>query len=133
VREAWSNFRQSALFESNLARQVVRDVEQAHQNLAASELRLAELQTQVTAARQAFDQADASYNVGLATNLERVVAQDRLLNAELQLAGEEFGRKIAYLDLLRAVGGLREELEGRVARLPTTRATSQPANVPVMN
>jgi outer membrane protein TolC len=132
VREAWSFFRQSALFEKNLSRQVERDVEVAHQSLAASEARLAELQTQLTAASQAFEQADASYNVGLATNLERVVAQDRLLNAELQLASEEFGRKIAFLDLLRATGLLREEVEGRSPKLPTTRATTQPANVPVL-
>jgi outer membrane protein len=132
VRAAWSQFRQAALFESNLTRQVVRDVETAHQSLAASEQRLAELQTQVTAAQQAFDQADASYGVGLATNLERVVAQNALLNAQLQLASEEFQRKIAYLDLLRAVGLLREEAEGRSSRLPTTRATTQPADVPKM-
>lgn len=133
VREAWSLFRQSVLFEKNLTRQVERDVELAHQNLAASEMRLAELQTQLAAAKAAFEQADASYNVGLATNLERVVAQDRLLNAELELASEEFGRKIAYLDLLRAIGLLREEVEGRSLKLPTTRAATQPANVPVLH
>ena len=132
VRTAWSQLRQAALFESNLTRQVVRDVELTYQSLGASEERLAELQTQVAAAQQAFDQADASYGVGLATNLERVVAQNALLNAQLQLASEEFERKVAYLDLLRAMGLLREEVEDRSARLPTTRATTQPANVPVM-
>lgn len=130
VREAWSLYRQAGLFSSQLSRQVFRETEQAYQNLVSSEQRLAELQTQVAAARAAFEQAEASYNVGLATNLERVVAQDRLLSAELDLAGEQFTRKIAYLDLLRAIGGLREELETRATTMPTTRAATQPAAVP---
>jgi hypothetical protein len=54
--------------------------------------------------------------------LERVVAQNQLLTAQLQMAGEEFDHKIAYLTLLRAAGVLEQVLEP-----PAT-----PATLPVL-
>ena len=111
VREAWSFYRQALLVESYLQRQVRQQVEQAYQNLAASQARLDELQINLAAAEQAFDQAEASYRAGLGTNLERVAAQDTLLDAQLQLASEQYDLKVAYLILLRTTGLLRAELE----------------------
>ncbi len=113
VREAWSFFREALLVRSILYRQVRQQVRQAYHDLAASESRLSELQVQLRAAEQASRQAEASYRVGLATNLERVAAQDALLSAQLQLASEEFDRKVLYLILLRSSGLLREDLEGK--------------------
>lgn len=124
VRAAWSRFRQSALTEQQLRRQVVQDVELAYENLQSSRQRLSELQAQLTAAEEAFRQAEQSYNVGLATNLERLTAQDQLLNAQLQLANEAYNQKVFYLNLLRATGGMRDE--GVV--MPTTQsAATNPA------
>jgi outer membrane protein len=111
VREAWSFFRQALLVRSFLRRQVEQQVREAYHDLSASEARLAEQQVRLAAARQAFLQSDASYRVGLARNLERVAAQDALLDAQLQLASEEYDRKVFYLRLLRATGLLRQELE----------------------
>lgn len=111
VREAWSFYRQALLVESFLQRQIDQQVEQAFQNLVASQSRLDELRINVAAAEQAFEQADASYRAGLATNLERVAAQDTLLDAQLQRASEQYDLKVAYLVLLRAAGLLRAELE----------------------
>lgn len=107
VREAWSIYRQALFNQSLVQRSAERDVETAAQNLATSRDRISELRVQVTAANEAFRQADQSYNVGLATNLERLTAQDQLLTAELQLAQEEYDAKVLYLELLRATGRLR--------------------------
>jgi outer membrane protein len=111
VRAAWSMFRQAALAESLTRRQVVQDVEIAHEDLLSSASRLDESRTQLAAAEQAFTQADQSNRIGLATNLERLVAQDQLLTAQLQFVSEQFARKVSYLNLLRATGSLRSTLE----------------------
>jgi outer membrane protein TolC len=125
VRNAWSVFRQAQLSESRLRRQVRQDVETAYENLNDSTHRLAELKFQLQAANQAFLQAEQSYNVGLATNLERVTAQDQLLRAQLQLAGEGFNRTLFYLSLARATGTLRDRYF-----MALSAAATQPATAP---
>jgi len=111
VREAWSFYRQALLVESFLQRQVHQQVQRAYQDFVASQARLDELQINVAAAEQAFQQAEASYRAGLGTNLERIAAQDTLLEAQLQYASEQYDLKFFYLALLRASGLLRAELE----------------------
>lgn len=122
VRTAWSRYRQAVLAQRQLTRQIDAAVRQALENLTSNLTRLDELQVQATAARQALRQADESYRVGLATNLERLRAQDQVLSAELQLASAEYERKFFYLTLLRQTGGLRVPTD-TVAPLnaPTTR------------
>ena len=106
VREAWSLLRRAALFESMTTRQASHDVQVAYENVVASRARLTDLRTQVGAARDALNQAEASYRVGLATNLERLIAQSQLLNAELQLATEQYDQSLLLLDLTRFTGRL---------------------------
>jgi outer membrane protein len=123
VRQAWSFYRQALLVRDRLQREVTQQVQQAYHDLVSSDARLAELQVRLAAAEMAFQQAEGSYRVGRATNLDRVAAQDALLDAQLQLASEEFDRKVNYLILLQASGVLREQIEaGFVA------ATTQPAS-----
>ena len=89
---------------------------------------------QVAAAQQAFNQADQSYTVGLATNLERVTAQDELLNAQLQLTSARFDRTLSFLSLARATGSLRQRLETTATAAPTTIPTTVPAEqLPLRN
>lgn len=127
VREAWSFAREAVYVRSYLDRQVVQQVTDAYEDVVASRERLASLRVQLAAAEQAFAQAEGLYQVGNATNLERVVAQDAFLDAQLQVATEEFDRKVRYLTLLRSVGGLRAELQ-RQAESP--RPTTVPATQP---
>jgi outer membrane protein len=129
VRTAWSEFRQASLNESLTRRRVVQDVDVARQDFLATAKRLAEAQTQLRAAEQAFAQADRSNAIGLATNLERLIAQDQLLTAQLQFVSQQFARKLSYLNLLRATGSLRSVLEAMVAATETT-ATTRPATQP---
>lgn len=131
VRQAWSLYRQSAAEQSLLRRQVAQEVDIAFQTLRTSDQRVAELEVQLRAAEQAFNQADESYNVGLATNLERVTAQDQLLSAQLQLASAQFDRTLSYLLLARAAGMLRERLEN--PPVPATAPSTLPAGAPSMN
>ena len=130
VRTAWSAFRQASLSESLTRRQVMQDVDIAHQDLIATGRRLAEARTQLTAAEQAFTQADRSNQIGLATNLERLIVQDQLLTAQLQYVSQQFTRKLSYLNLLRATGSLRSALE-TMETMATSRPTTQPATMPV--
>lgn len=110
VRAAWSVFRQRVLEYSALRRQVRLDIETALADLDSSRQRVVELNAQLAAAAEALRQAEASYQAGLGTNLERVAAQDQLLNAQLRQASEEFTLKIAVLALQRAGGRLTQDL-----------------------
>ncbi len=121
VRAAWSAFRQAKFEESLTRRQVKQDIEIAYQNLITSEHRLKELRVQVDTAQEAFDQAVDLVRVGRATNLERLVAQDQLLNAQLLLTSELFTRKVDFLELQRAAGLLGVD--------PITSA-AQPTTIP---
>ena len=106
VRTAWSRYRQAVLTQRQLTRQIDAAIRSALENLTSTLAILDELRVQATAARQALKQADESYRVGLATNLERLTAQDQVLSAELQLASAEYDRKFLYLTLLRQTGTL---------------------------
>ncbi len=110
VRTAWSFLREAQLVEAQARRSVSREIDQSIRNLKASHDRIAELQVQLQAATDAFTQADASYKAGLATNLERVTAQDAMLQAQLALATETIDQKTLWLALLKANGTLRETL-----------------------
>lgn len=124
VRGAWSRFREAVLEYRARRREAQRDVETAHLRLLAAIKLAGELQTQVRFAAQAFELAEETYRAGLGTNLERIVAQDQLLAAELEAASAEFDTKTAYLELLRAAGVLSSEVAG--APLPEASPTVEP-------
>ncbi|MFT3784879.1 MAG: TolC family protein [Tepidisphaeraceae bacterium] len=123
VRTAWSFLREAILVDAQTRRHIHREIEQSQKDINASEARLAELAVQLSAARDAYKQADASYAAGLGTNLERVVAQDAQLQAELAFVTEQINLKLFRIALLRATGTLREELLDAKA---TTRPASRP-------
>jgi outer membrane protein len=110
IRRAWSVYRQSGLALSSAQRQVIDDVTQAYQNLAGNRAKIADLQIQVTAAQRAVDLTERGYELGSETNLDRLVQQDNLLSAELNLVSEQFAEKSNYLALLRAAGRLASVL-----------------------
>jgi outer membrane protein TolC len=109
VRSAYSLLRQAQYYESLTERQVAEEVTVAYDNLEANGRRLHELQTELAAATEAFGLASQSYDAGLATNLERLVAQNQMLQAELQLAAAELDRKILYFRLTEAIGRLVDQ------------------------
>lgn len=110
VREAWSKVRQAFLNSVLTRRTVFSEVESARTDFAAAGEQIRELRQRLSTAELALKQAEASYDAGLATNLERLTAQDDLLNTRLDLVSQEYVRKVAYLSLLRATGRLRSEL-----------------------
>lgn len=130
VRAAWSRFRERVLIHRARAREAARDVEIAQLRLRESRDRAAELAIQVAAATEALAQSDAAFEAGLGTNLERIVAQDQLLAAELEAASESFTTKTAYLELLRACGLLAHDVLG--APLPEPDDRSAP-DAPVLD
>ncbi len=121
VRTAWSQLRQAALNESAVRRQVLNDVQTAYENLQTSRQRIKQLEDEVAAADEAFNQSREAFRNGLAINLDVITAQDQLLNAQLQLTGARFDETIFFLDLTRAIGRLPEVASARV---------TQPATMP---
>jgi len=127
AKTALSALRQATLNESLVRRTIDRDVLVAQENLTAADERVRELRVQLEAAQEAFRQAEQSYNVGLATNLERLTAQDSLLSTQLQLVSAEFDRKVFYLDLRRTIGRLSTQIPGEGEVAPATQPS--PAEV----
>jgi outer membrane protein len=125
VRAALSRLRQAKLDESLTRRTVEQDVRLAHSNLQASANRLKELQIGRDAAREALRQAEGNYAAGRATNLERLVAQDQVLSAELELATATYDQKLFYLNLQRVTGSISDAL----SQPPETGPTTQPLAV----
>jgi len=106
VRTAYSRLRQAHLAESGLRRMVLRDLRVAVDNVTADAQQINQLGIRLTAAREALRQADAAYWAGIGTNLQRLIAQDQLLAAELALTEEQFNHIVDYMRLLRAAGVL---------------------------
>ncbi len=142
IRIAWSQLRQAQLAESLLTRQIHQEVQTAYDNVIASEKREKELKIEVEAASESLRQAEQSFQAGLATNLDRIQAQDRVLISQLQLVNELYGYKRDYLTLLRQIGQISTRLptEPRTTSMaispellmpPTTRPTTQPTTQPV--
>ena len=150
VRTAWSQLRQAWLSDQRTHRLVSEQVRTAYENIMGSKKRLADLHVEVTAARDALQQARFSYTAGLATNLDVLTAIDQLNSAELSLAGEQFNYKIFYMQLLRSQGRLNRPASPRpppgapasrpsveevttpslIGGSPTTGPTTQPATAP---
>jgi len=107
VRDALSRLRQARSARSLLWRAIRHDIEIAAGNLEDATRRVDQLRIQVSSAAAALEQAEGLYEVGLATNLERLAAQQQLLSAELQLVSAELDRKVFLLDLMRASGTIR--------------------------
>lgn len=133
VREALSLLRQARLRESFARRQVEQDVHLAYSNLQAAADRYTELQVSRDAAQEALRQAEETYNAGLATNLERLVAQDQLLSAQLELATATYEQKLFYLNLQRVAGSIADAIARKPPRAITPRggADSSPDSKPV--
>jgi len=127
VRNAWSRLRQAALSESATRRTILRDVQVAYENVASADRRIKELEDEVAASEEAFQQARNAFQNSLAINLDVLQAQDQLLNAQLQLTSAQFDRTVFYLDLLRTTGHL-PDVAGTAASTtqPTTRPATQP-------
>ncbi len=154
VRAAWSQYRQSNDTLSLLSRQIRRDVQQAYQNLQTSRQKVSDLRAQVDAAQTAYTLSEERFRRGVTSNIDRLLTLDKLLNAQLQLASENYSEKVFFLDLARAIGRLHPDTAGRLTStfpyggpvskpvptdpLPTTlptmnrlpEATAQPATRP---
>lgn len=130
VRTAWSQVRQAKLQQIFTQRQIHQQISTAHENWMSGSQRLAELTIQHQAALEAFNQAEGSFNVGLATNLERLTAQQEWLAAQLQLAAQQYGHQAEYLTLLRAAGLLSPSLSSLPPILPDASDASASSTQP---
>jgi outer membrane protein TolC len=137
VRQAWSQFRQAALTESQLRRSIDETVQQAFIGLDLAHTELKELEIEVKAARDALRLSQELYKTGGGTYLDVVEAQATLLTTQLELTSEQFAQKTAYFNLLRSAGQLTfaaaqsatrpsEQAITRLATQPVTQPSTQP-------
>jgi outer membrane protein len=124
VRTAWSQLRQAALDESAAMKQAIHDVQTAYENLATSDQSVRDLTDEVRQAQEQYRLALQGFRSGLTTNLDVLVAQNQMLDAQLQLSSEQFDRTVFYLDLERATGQLIASVD---EFLPATQPTTAPA------
>ena len=106
VRAAWSQYRSAGLAREQTRRTVTDDVNEQYQNVHDAREQVDELTVEVAASRKAVDLAERGYQLGSASNLDRLTQQDNLLTAELNLVNERYSLKSSYLALLRASGQL---------------------------
>jgi outer membrane protein len=138
VRNAWSLFREAALTQIQLKRQIDQQIETAYVNLQLARQQLKELEVEVKAAKDAYDNALAQYQQGSEIYLNVLTALNTLLNAQLQLTTEQFQQKTAYFNLLRTIGKLDLSMalsatrpsEQAIRELATQPSSSQPATQP---
>jgi len=130
VRTAWSRLRQAALFESYLHRQIDESVQIVYENFITSSNKLVDLQREVQASSDSYQQSVQLERNGLAIPLDVLTAQDRLLRSQLEYTDETFSRTIFYLDLIRAVGDLSPRTPLNVGP-PTMDATTAPPVEPL--
>jgi outer membrane protein len=124
IRTAWSVCRQAGLTESYVRRGALNDVQSGYQNLLNSTDQIVDLEDSVIAAQKAFDLADRLYKIGGGSNLDRLTAQNTLLNAQLALTNERFSEKTNYVTLLRVAGLLLPDYPQTL--VPTTAPTTEP-------
>ena len=124
VRESYSRLRQAQLLESNMHRQVIKDLRVVMENLKKDSQEIDQLGIQVNAAREGLKAAEMEYNAGLGTNLQRLAAEQTLLTANLSLTTAQFAQNIDYLRLLRMTGALHPNLS--MPRVADTISESKP-------
>jgi outer membrane protein TolC len=110
VRTALSEARSAVRIDADVRRAIARDIDAIRQSYASALERRELRRIQLEAARAALDQATGLYDVGLATNLERLTAQDEAQSAELALVNAELDAKVLLLELERTTGVLHERL-----------------------
>jgi outer membrane protein TolC len=125
VRYAWSKLRQAALYQSELMRQIDRDVQVSFDNFTTARQELVSLQKEVQAASDSLNQSEQLLKNQLAINLDVLTAQDTLLTAQLNYTTEAINCTIYYLDLLRISGQLDANTPRRLH--PTTLPSLIPA------
>ncbi len=108
VRTALSRLRESKLRLTRFRRVIARDLALTGENIASFDRRIDALRVRLDAATRALDLAESQWKAGLATNLERLTAQDELLSVELELAQAILDRALAGVERLRVTGRIRE-------------------------
>lgn len=108
IRTALSRLRESKLRHTRFRRVIARDLALTRENIASFDRRIDALRVRLDAATRALDLAESQWKAGLATNLERLTAQDELLSVELELAQAILDRALAGVERLRVTGRIRE-------------------------
>lgn len=133
VRNAYSKLRQSANRALQVDHQIAADVHSAYADYQASVQRLADLQTEVDASKRAYEAAVHAFDVGTATNLDVLTAQNSQLNSELLYDNERYNLKVTYLAALRLTGKLDRAAIAQLAEAPHAAATATaPATGPAI-
>jgi outer membrane protein TolC len=106
IRKSYSQLRQASLERHLLARHILEEVRIARQNWITGNSLVHNLYTEWLSAKAAYAQAQHSFEVGLATNLDVITAQDSALSARLAYEKARYSKRVNMLNLLRTTGRL---------------------------
>jgi outer membrane protein TolC len=128
IRTAYSKLRQAQLQQQYLAREVQEQVKIDRDNWLTSVQQVNNYYTEMSAAMAAWKQAQHSYSVGLAINLDVITAEDRALNAQLAYQKAIYAERTDMLDLVRETGGLNYAMLSQIDHTGTVSWTGSNGN-----
>jgi outer membrane protein TolC len=86
----------------------------------------ANLKTEMLSAQAAYRQAQHSYGVGVATNLDVITAQDLALSAQLAYQQARYEVRVRMLNLLRETGRFTYPMIAQLARAARAHKSPRP-------
>jgi outer membrane protein TolC len=125
IRSAWSIYRQAGLNESFSRRSILQNLRVIYEDLQTATDQIRDRLEQVRAAEQSLDLAERTYKLGAGSNLDRLIAQNAVDSARLDLINDVYNQKTDYLTLLRTAGLLTPSYPA--VPVPTTLPTTQQA------
>ncbi len=126
IRTAYSQMRQAMLQRQLLARQIMEQVRIARADWLTSVRLTANLKTEMLSAQAAYRQAQHSYGVGVATNLDVITAQDLALSAQLAYQQARYEVRVRMLNLLRETGRFTYPMIAQLARAARAHKSPRP-------
>jgi len=127
IRKAYSQLRQAQLQQRYLAREIIEQVKIARDNWLNSVQQVNNYYIEMSAAMAAWKQAQHSYSVGLAINLDVITAENRALTAQLAYQKAIYAERTDMLNLVRETGGLNYATLTQIDRTGTVNWSSQMA------
>lgn len=104
LRQAQSKVRQAGLDHALLREQIRLEIRRVNLDLQTLHSVLENLRDQLAFAKENYTMVSKRFEVGLATNIDVLDANNTLIDAERQLANTAYDRDVAVLQLQKAMG-----------------------------
>lgn len=110
LRQAKARLRQTGFLKSDLRRNIVLQVQRAYLELKAQAGLLEAFRRQLAFAKDNYAAVARQFELGLASSLDVMDANNLLLNSEVNAANAEFGYQMSVLRLRKETGTMAETI-----------------------